>query len=479
MNKKTYWKIRHGYLWGAVLAFFALCFTGCKDDDVDAGVPFDPSKPIVISDFMPKSGGYGSNLILYGENFGNDASRIQVTVGGKVANVINVKSNSLYCVVPSKAYEDSEGYGHIQVSGLDENGEVIVTGEAAQQFQYQKQWLVTTAIGTHYTVSSDFVEKEGPFSNCGGFEGLEWFSWDPLSNFTRLYACAHTPRLRLFDFEGSDPENPESTEKGYASFVYFTDCAKVCNINCTADDAKDMIVGDATGHTATDESIRQYYRSTGFTTNRGLAAVPGINGVIVHPIDGDIYCSQYYEQNIMRYDWETGELKQAFLNDRSKMTTRMVVHPTGKYAYFVHQVSNYIGRSDYDEANQTFTPAYRVCGSGSGGFKDGVGSQAQINTPEQGVFVKNEEYVAAGADDVYDFYFCDSKNHCIRKLTPQGRVTLFAGRGNNGTSGYADGELTTEARFNLPKAIAYSEREKCFYVGDCNNKVIRKIALEE
>ena len=70
--------------------------------------------------------------------------------------------------------------------------------------------------------------------------------------------------------------------------------------------------------------------------------------------------------------------------------------------------------------------------------------------PGQGVFVKNPEY--AGEEDEYDFYFTDDYNHCVRVLTPTGRVYTFAGRGNG---------------------------RNCFYVGERNNKVIRKIALEE
>ena len=64
-------------------------------------------------------------------------------------------------------------------------------------------------------------------------------------------------------------------------------------------------------------------------------------------------------------------------------------------------------------------------------------------------------------------------------LTPQGRVSTYAGRGNNGTSGYANGDLRTEARFLSPQAIAYDEEKNCFYIGDTGNWIIRKIAQEE
>lgn len=76
-------------------------------------------------------------------------------------------------------------------------------------------------------------------------------------------------------------------------------------------------------------------------------------------------------------------------------------------------------------------------------------------------FCKNEDYT--GAEDEYDFYFTDEYNHCIRILTPTGRVTTFAGRGNGSTEGgYADGALRTEARFFHPWAIAYDEKENVF-----------------
>ena len=65
----------------------------------------------------------------------------------------------------------------------------------------------------------------------------------------------------------------------------------------------------------------------------------------------------------------------------------------------------------------------------------------------QGCFVLNEEYVAEQRADIYDFYLTDAANHCIRKITPDGIVTTFAGRGT-------------------------------FYVGDNGNHRVRTIALQ-
>ena len=88
-----------------------------------------------------------------------------------------------------------------------------------------------------------------------------------------------------------------------------------------------------------------------------------------------------------------------------------------------------------------------------------------MHAPRQGTFVKNPAY--KGSSDEYDFYFCDRENHCIRILTP------------HGTSGYNDGDLRQEARFNHPEGIVYDEERECFFIGDRENRRIRKIGYEE
>lgn len=102
MKKKSFWKDRYIRLFTIMMPLIVLCVLGCKDDESEEAA-FDPSKPIVITDFEPKEGGVGNNLILYGDNFGNDPTKLKVIIGGKEANIINVKNQILYCVVPRMA----------------------------------------------------------------------------------------------------------------------------------------------------------------------------------------------------------------------------------------------------------------------------------------------------------------------------------------------------------------------------------------
>ena len=116
----------HGwlFLWG-LLTLVSFCFIGCKDDDGgEKWALFDPSKPVVISDFIPKEGGWGSRLLLYGNNFGDDPTKVKVTIGGKEAKVITVTNDNLYCFVPRGA-----DAGNIEVTVLDGRGEELAYGE--------------------------------------------------------------------------------------------------------------------------------------------------------------------------------------------------------------------------------------------------------------------------------------------------------------------------------------------------------------
>ena len=223
-----------------------------------------------------------------------------------------------------------------------------------------------------------------------------------------------------------------------------------------------------------------FSRQSNFTQSNAFGPYArGVNGTIVHPENGELYYSRFRAGDIRRYDFETQEDKIVFANPYSGVAVYMVIHPSGDYAYLMQYDRHFIMRTDYDRENKTFKIPYTIAGAaGTAGYADGVGTGARLNNPTQGVFVKNPAYAEFGGDE-YDFYFCDRSNHAVRILTPRGRVSTFAGRGNNGTSGYANGDLRTEARFNAPKAIAYDEQRKCFYIGDTGNWLIRKIAQEE
>ncbi|MBO9540590.1 hypothetical protein J7643_08365 [bacterium] len=96
----------------------------------------------------------------------------------------------------------------------------------------------------------------------------------------------------------------------------------------------------------------------------------------------------------------------------------------------------------------------------SGGFINATGLQAAFRQPTGIV-----------SDAKGNLYIADTGNHCIRKLTPQGQVTTYAGLA--GTAGYADGDATT-AKFNRPTSVAL-DRHGQLFVADSGNHCIRMV----
>ncbi len=98
-------------------------------------------------------------------------------------------------------------------------------------------------------------------------------------------------------------------------------------------------------------------------------------------------------------------------------------------------------------------------GSRTAGYVDGTLTQARFRAPT-GVCV----------DDSGNVYVSDFENHRIRKITADGIVSTLAG---NGVAGLADG-VGTQAQFSFPRGICRDAAGN-LYVGDSWNHRIRKI----
>ena len=71
----------------SLMGFFS---TSCQDDKKNSEV-YDPSQPVVFTEFTPTEGALRTRLYIYGSNFGNDVSKIHVSIGGQSAKVIGGK----------------------------------------------------------------------------------------------------------------------------------------------------------------------------------------------------------------------------------------------------------------------------------------------------------------------------------------------------------------------------------------------------
>jgi len=103
-----------------------------------------------------------------------------------------------------------------------------------------------------------------------------------------------------------------------------------------------------------------------------------------------------------------------------------------------------------------------IIGQTSGGLVNATGTAAKFSYP-QGVVL----------DSSGNLFVADTQNHAIRKVTPAGVVTTYAG---TGIIGYADGSALS-AQFKSPGALTIAT-DGTIYVSDSGNNRIRKIATD-
>jgi sugar lactone lactonase YvrE len=104
-----------------------------------------------------------------------------------------------------------------------------------------------------------------------------------------------------------------------------------------------------------------------------------------------------------------------------------------------------------------------VAGRGEATLVNGQGTAARFKMPMA---------IAVAADGTA--YVADTDNHCIRKITPAGQVTILAGTGQ---PGFVNG-AGHAARFRSPVAVAV-DRGGVVYVTDAGNHCVRRIAPNE
>jgi hypothetical protein len=143
-----------------------------------------------------------------------------------------------------------------------------------------------------------------------------------------------------------------------------------------------------------------------------------------------------------------------YLSDTLNHTIRKIA-PLDRYS------SDFLGLTASHSHKQTYGLVTTIAGvSGKAGNSDGNGNSAQFRSP-----------AALCIDSDGNIYVADRDNHTIRKITGNYVVSTFAGL--SGVSGGKDGE-SHAATFNSPRGVALDQANN-LYVADTGNHVIRKI----
>lgn len=111
--------------------------------------------------------------------------------------------------------------------------------------------------------------------------------------------------------------------------------------------------------------------------------------------------------------------------------------------------------------NYAISAISELAGNGSADYLNGSGQYAAFNFP-RGI-------VCDTADNIF---VADNCNFCIRKITPQGDVSLFAGQ--PGVQGTRDG-TRTEAEFNSPASVSIDSNNNLYVSEYGKQGAIRKV----
>jgi hypothetical protein len=470
----------------AMLIVAGCAATSCKEeggyDGIPSGVPSDPSKPITFAGFSPKEGVVRTLIFIEGSNFGTDVSKIEVFIGGISAPVIGSSGTKICVMTPRRS-----GRGDVVVKIMDETGKVLKEHQFEDLFTLQATLMVNTLTGKvdPQTNSSSIIN--GSFEEAE-FQHPWWLEFDIDEEGNKILYCIDEENLAaLRKINLTTREVSTVFMKGQAG-VYQV---KSMLFDTPTRDTLFLVDDNGRGawndrhqmpnmfYALRNESFRKVYPY--LYAQCSYSAVSMGDGTIFYNTwtSSEVYKARVvFDETAQMWDGKSMFSVKSNSNDHVFMSR----HPDDLYVYMTG--FNGVYRCAYDKVKQELVSSVLHVGdiNGGSGYSDAPGTSARFNRPRQGVFVKNKDYVAQGREDVYDFYLCDHSNNAIRKVTPDGEVSTYAGRGSVGIDGqvwgWIDGEARETARFREPCGICYDEEEEIFYVADRENKRIRTISVE-
>jgi sugar lactone lactonase YvrE len=434
--------------------FLLVCFVNCDgqfiEEEQKVVVPPDANKATEITSYFPDSGGAATKMILYGSNFGTDTSYIKVTVNGKNARVIGSDGTSILAIVPARA---DTGLVSVHIG----KGNDVKTLSYTSEFKYQFKRAVTTLAGQ----KGQSGEVDGTYTTCklkrpweivSDKDGVLYYLDEGrgLKNtdggLRRVYDGQVTAIMRN---SGGPMQSPTAL-----CFNTAQDTLYLLNSLWNANDMN------------TDAAVAMLPREANFSIIKPFARAryTRATGLAVHPKTGEVFYNSQVDGYIYKHNSTTGAEEQLFQLNGTDTELRMKFHPDGHTLFIMVKNKHCIYKADYDDTTRKLKNYRLWVGQwGSAGFMDGIGTGAMLDQPG-----------GADVDEDGNLYVADKYNHCIRKITPEGEVSLYAGTARS--AGYADGE-PSESKFDQPESLCFAP-DGAMYVADRNNHLIRRVMVE-
>lgn len=436
MKKKhfLYWK--NG---GLLIASIFIFLVSCKGNG-DAPQTYDPSKPVEFDEFLPKEGGVGTKLVIRGANFGSDTALVRVYVNDKSATVIGVADTRIYAVVPRRA-----DIGPVRVEiGKDAEKQTYTFEE---NFDYEFSQVVSTLCG--YTNNDGGSEIVNGRLDEARFIEPRTLKVDAEGD---IYLIESNRGLRVISQTRNEVTSPFRGSGSMSNPVMLDFSLDQKTLYITNESGNDNGTG-----------VFTVTRDNGFMNARELLKARSASDIAVNPVDGTIFYAIKAGGTVYRYDKETRQSVVATtLGDNNFVS--LAFTRDGKILYLIGADTNAIYKSNYNfQTKGLDNPTIFAGTQFSSGHADGVGTAARFWLPFQGA-----------VDEEGNLFVAELLNHTIRKITPDGMVSTFAGVPQK--KGFLDGK-PLDAKFNEPMGVAF-DQDGTLYVADAKNHRIRMIKYE-
>jgi hypothetical protein len=430
---------------------FSIIFA-CKNDDSGTVIPekpYDPEKPVVLTDFMPETGGLAEQVIIYGSNFGTDASKLRVYFNNKKAKVVRTIGDLAYILVPKLPGDTCT------VSVVLENDSL----EYQKPFYYQTTVQVSTISGTPHeeaqTLDGTLVE----------------------ARFSKPFYLAVDKEKNIFVGEWQCRGRLINEEKNLVTTLLNSTSSGEMVSGCT--DYKNETfyfpMNDAPYYFEFDPEKQWLARRINPVKNPGDEFdLTGKYSMITNELDSMLYTITT-KGELVKINPKTHVaylIMNNILKDRiqTKLQVYLCFHPVEKHMlYFVNpssmkpQDGPIVGTDRIYRINMNTLEIEDYAGSGVKGHLDGRKELAEFNNPCQICF-----------DEDGNMYVGDTDNFCVRKISPDGYVSTIAGI--PGVNGYLDGdpEVALFDRFWGMKI----DTDGTLYIADYYNQCVRKLTIQ-
>jgi hypothetical protein len=437
----------------------AFVFVSCENEDKSGGGSVhDPSKPVVLTSFMPDSGRISEMVLLDGSNFGTDASNIKVFFNAKEAKVLNSTGTRILALVPRLP-------GDTCVMSVEIGGKQYTYDNF---FRYKIEASVTTLAGdgTYDLVTTSLDKSQLAPVYIG------------VDNEYNIFVSVETDK-------GATGALLKLNEKENSIMVLATSAhGMIPRFQPNAHPETNVIMIGAEGAGNRDRFLTldpkegwapkmrfiRNWTANEFTLPTNNGTTNSNHETHYHCLyckaDGNLY-TRYIGGQIVKINPDTWDAEVIYQTNIG-VAFAMAFHPIRTSELWIGydngsgaELANSICSVDVLNPAETFQ---KLSGPTGGGHRDGRLDQAMFRSMRQMNF-----------DSDGNLFVGDAGNHCIRKVDTD-NMTVETIVGIPGVSGFKDGKKE-DALFYNPHGIA-TDPDGIVYVSDFLNNRVRRIAIE-